>query len=284
MFRKALQLTARLTAAAGLVGAAAGTAIVGLATPASAAVPGHQIVQATSAFDSGNFKSVVATCPAGKRVTGTGFHLLGAQGDIVVDDLIPSASSVRVSATEDQDGTTANWKVTALAVCADPLPGLEIVTATSRFGQSALSGASAVCPSNKRVVGTGADLINGAGQISLSNVMLRQDAVHAYGTDDQDGYTGSWAVTAYAVCANPLPGLEYRTASSASDSTTQRLANAECPGKRALGLGWVMGGSGQALLTFAGLGQSGATLVANEDDDGYLESWSVGITVACASA
>ncbi len=258
---------------------------LGGAAPASAAVPGYQIVSATSVLDSATYKSVTANCPAGKRVIGTGFHLLGAQGDIVLDDLIPTATGVTVGAGEDQDGTAATWKVTALAVCATAPAGIEIVTVTSAFGVGTGKNATATCPAGKRLIGTGAALANGFGQISVGNLTLSNTAAFAYGIDDQDGYSAGWSITAYAVCANALAGLEIRTAASAYDSSAQKLVSANCPaGKKALGQGWGMGGDGQAHLNYFGIGENGVTHISNEDDDGYTPSWGLNAAVICATA
>ncbi|WP_433165945.1 hypothetical protein [Kribbella sp. CA-247076] len=83
-------------------------------------LPGLQRVSATSPANSVS-KSVTATCPAGKKVVGTGHELLFGRGQVLLDDVVPSAdlTSVRVEAYEDQDGTAANWSVTAYAVCAN---------------------------------------------------------------------------------------------------------------------------------------------------------------------
>jgi hypothetical protein len=271
-------------ALAALASAQALVQVVG-AAPASAAVPGLQVVSATSVLDSATLKQVTATCPSGKRVVGTGFHLLGGQGDVILDDVRPSATNVTVSAGEDQDGTTATWKITALAVCANPLPGLEIVTVTSGFGPSTGKGASAFCPSGKQLVGTGAALTNGFGQVSIGNLTMNQNAAFAFGIDDQDGYSGGWSITAYAICANPLPGLTIVTGASPFDSSKQKIVSANCPaGRKALGLGWGMGGDGQAHINFAGIGESGVTLIANEDDDGYFDNWQMNPAVICAFA
>ena len=283
--------TRRVGRWAAIVGAAA--AVLGAqvlvqlvaAPPASAAVPGYQIVSATSVLDSATYKSVTATCPAGKRVIGTGFHLLGAQGDVILDDLIPTATTVTVGAGEDQDGTSANWKITALAVCANAPAGIEIVTVTSAFGVGTGKNASASCPSGKRLLGTGTALANGFGQVSVSNLTLSDTAVFAFAADDQDGYSAGWSVTAYAICANPLAGLEIKTGSSANDSSTQKLVSANCSaGKKALGQGWGMGGDGQVYVNYFGIGDTGVTHVANEDDDGYTPNWSIVAAVICATA
>ncbi|MFC9688332.1 hypothetical protein ACFTSF_07300 [Kribbella sp. NPDC056951] len=87
-----------------------------------APLPGLQRVAATSPTDSAANKSVTATCPAGKKVVGTGHEIANGKGQVLLDDVVPSAdlTSVRAEAFEDQDGTTNNWSVTAYAVCATP--------------------------------------------------------------------------------------------------------------------------------------------------------------------
>jgi hypothetical protein len=282
--RKVGRWAAAVGATAAVLGAQVLVQLAG-AAPASAAVPGYQIVSATSVLDSATYKSVTANCPAGKRVIGTGFQLLGAQGDIVLDDLIPTATGVTVGAGEDQDGTAATWKITAIAVCATAPAGIEIVTVTSAFGVSTGKNATANCPAGKRVIGTGAALANGFGQVSVGNLIFSDTAVFAYGIDDQDGYSAGWSITAYAVCANPLAGLETKTAASAYDSSTQKLVSANCSaGKKALGQGWGMGGDGQALVTYFGIGDTGVTHIGNEDDDGFSGNWGINPAVICATA
>jgi hypothetical protein len=85
-------------------------------------LPGLERVSAVSATDSAVSKSVTATCPAGKKVVGTGHEINNGKGQVVLDDVVPSQdlTSVRVEAFEDQDGTTNPWSVTAHAVCATP--------------------------------------------------------------------------------------------------------------------------------------------------------------------
>jgi hypothetical protein len=267
----------------------AGAAVVAaqlVAVPAaSAAVPGYQIVQAQTGTDSATYKSVTVNCPSGKRVVGAGYHLLGADGNIVLDDLIPGVSSVTVGAGEDQDGTSANWKITGIAICANPLPGHEVVTATSGFGPGDSRRAAALCPPGKKVVGAGTSLSQGFGHISVGNLITDQNAVYAYAIDDQDGFGGSWSVSAYAVCAFAPVGLEYPSSSSAYNSNSPKVQSANCSaGKVALGQTWSMSGDGQVLVTFAGVGQTGITQVANEDDDGYFDNWGINPGVICATA
>ncbi|MBB6566738.1 hypothetical protein HPO96_35285 [Kribbella sandramycini] len=94
--------------------------MVNAAARCGAPLPGLQRVAATSATDSAVSKSVTATCPAGKKVVGTGHEIANGKGQVVLDDVVPSSdlSSVRAEAFEDQDGTTNAWSITAYAVCA----------------------------------------------------------------------------------------------------------------------------------------------------------------------
>jgi hypothetical protein len=287
--RRIGRMAAALGAAAALAGAQVMVQAV-TATPASAAVSGFVIVQAQSVQDSARVKEVTVFCPSGKRVIGTGFHLLGAQGDVILDGLVPSTSSVKVSATEDQDGTNATWKITAIAVCATAPAGLQIVTASSASNFESSKTVTAKCPAGKQLLGTGAELPRGFGQISISNLVVSSNStgaiggVFAVGTADQDGFSNSWPITAHAICANPLPGLEIKSAQSAFDSATSKIASANCSaGKVATGLGWGKGGLGQVHVNFAGQGETGITIVANEDDDGFANNWQLTPVVICAT-
>jgi hypothetical protein len=282
--RRVSRWTAMLVGAVVVVAAPAVVQVVG-APPASAALPGWKIVYGDSAVDSKTYKSAVAECQGSKRVVGAGFKITGAGTDVILDDLIPGATTVTVGAGEDQDGTDADWRVTAVAVCADPLPGLEIVTAASQFGTGGLKSATAACPSGKAVVGTGAALTNGWGHISIGALMVTDSTVDAYGTDDQDGYSGSWSVTAYAVCATPPPGLTHSVRSSTYGSEADNATGTNCtPGSRPLGLGWAVGGGGQVHVTRAEPDGSGARLRGHEDDNGYGEPWFMTATAICADS
>lgn len=278
----------RRTTVAGTAAAVlAAQAVVQLAgaTPAAAALPGYQIVQASSATDSSSFKAVTVNCPTGKRVIGTGFHLLGAQGEIVLDDLIPSATSVSLSADEDQDGTAATWKITAIAVCANQPAGYSITFGSSTTAPGSIRSATATCPGSTQVLGTGVAVGGGAGQVAVSNLLPSTNSVTAYGITDGDGFAGSWSIHPYAICANPLPGRTQVTAGSTTDSSTSKIVSANCPtGRNATGQGWGFGSGSQGFINYAGIGNTGVTQIVNEDDDGSAATWSLATTVVCATA
>lgn len=92
------------------------TSTIAFASPA-AALSVRQ--EATTSPLTSQSKSVTVPCPAGTRVTGAGGRIDGAAGQVVLDDVRPSAdlTSVTVNALEDETGTTAGWTVTAIAMC-----------------------------------------------------------------------------------------------------------------------------------------------------------------------
>src|SRR5688572_3957905 len=98
---------------------------VGGASTATAAAPGLEVVTTATGSDSASPKSIVATCPVGKRVVGTGMYIDGsggAQSHVVLSEIVPASTTVRVTAHEGQGGTAATWWLRAFAVCAEPLP------------------------------------------------------------------------------------------------------------------------------------------------------------------
>lgn len=81
---------------------------------------------AVSAHNSDSPKTAIASCPEGKFVVGTGYNISGGvsgnspsntQTDVVVHELSAYSSSVNVMALEETP-TSANWLVTATAICA----------------------------------------------------------------------------------------------------------------------------------------------------------------------
>ena len=268
------------------------------ATPASAAVPGLIFVTAATGFDSNVYKAVRVFCPNGLKVIGGGYQLVGAEGSVVLDDFIPSEDSVLVGAGEvvgvgePSDGTTASWQVRATAVCANALPGYQIVSATSQFrtDNGHARAVTATCPAGTLVVGGGESLSNGFGQVSPTDLQFGTNTVYAAAAPDDDGYTQPWSVTAYAICAPAgLPGLQrvYKFPTT-QNSDPRRSETAVCPaGQQAIGGGWSVSQgilASEVLnigLTFSG---AGATASAAEDANGYSQSWGMLAQVVCADS
>ena len=88
-------------------------------------VNGLQEVVVVSASNSDSPKSAQASCPAGKRVVGTGYDIFGGKSgappnevtDVVVDEIQAFSTFVEVLAYEEEP-TSSNWSVTVSAICA----------------------------------------------------------------------------------------------------------------------------------------------------------------------
>jgi len=279
------RLRSRLAGAAVVIATGA-IAMATLTGPASAAVPGLQRVSVDSVSDSSSFKQVTASCPAGKQVVGAEYSIAGGVGSIVIDDLVPSATGVRAGAREDANGTGSNWTVRATAMCANPLPGYEIVRASSS-SNSLNKSATAFCPSGKQAVGSGAFISGGLGEVVLNQLVPTGNRGGATAREgDNGGTANNWTVTALAICANPLPGQQYITATSPTNSAA-KLQDAVCPaGTQVLSSGYsIIGGEGDVSVTgsFTSLFDRTASAVALEDDNGTLLDWTLQTRPVCAN-
>jgi hypothetical protein len=76
------------------------------------------VVTAESASDSVGGKFVDAHCPAGKRIIGGGATLVGAYGDIALDENTPLNATTWRAMGFEVNATGANWSVRAHAICA----------------------------------------------------------------------------------------------------------------------------------------------------------------------
>jgi Collagen triple helix repeat (20 copies) len=86
-------------------------------------------VASESATNSLNPKSATATCPAGKKVVGTGWENTGGivgeneNKEILADEVIPSSGLTSVTVTTyETDSTTETWSTRVFAICATVAP------------------------------------------------------------------------------------------------------------------------------------------------------------------
>jgi hypothetical protein len=271
---------------AAIITALAGIAMATLASPASAAVPGLERVSASSVTDLTAFKSVTVACPPGKQVVGAEYSISGGIGSIVLDDLVPSQTTVRVGARADANGTTSSWSVRATAMCANPLPGYEIVSASSAVN-SASKSAIASCPAGKQLVGSGAFLNGGLGEVVIDALIPSTSSVTATAFEgDNGGTANNWSITARAICANPLPGRQVVFATSASSSAA-KAQDVVCPaGTQVLSAGFdIFGAPGEVTVIgmFTSLFDRTASMGALEDDNGTTASWTARAFGICAT-
>lgn len=233
-----------------VVAAAAGAVQFTAAAPASAAVTGLVRTTGISVIDSSASKTATAYCPPGTRVVGGGgglvWDLQHQTRQVVLTQLQPvhplwGDDFYRVTGEETQTGTTDTWWVEAVALCADPIPGMHIT-----FGNTVLSSASsqqarATCPAGEKVLGTGAWVYPAGGQVGLqvARASTSGNLAYAIAHEDADGYAGNWNVLALAVCAPAPAGYEVLNAPSPeSASESIKTATATCSaGKQMLDAG-----------------------------------------------
>ena len=235
--------------------AAAVAVLAGFATAAPAnAIPGLVPASSPSLTNSLSPKSTVAGCPLGKTVIGAGGTISVGGGQVVIDDMFPSApGSVMATAYEDDNGTAVNWLVRAFAICAFAPPGYEAVPpAVSASNSIGPKSATATCPAGKNLIGTGARIDGGLGQVVLDDVTPSPSlkSVTVTGMEDDDGTAANWSVRAYAICAFPPPGLHLVVAHGLPGSSKSQAVTAACaPGFKVHGLGGdITGGAGQVTM------------------------------------
>jgi hypothetical protein len=262
------------------------------------ALPGLQRTTKTTVSDSSTSKSVAAKCLAGQNVIGGGGTVIGGRGQVVLERLQPVQTATdgrfMVAAREDETGYSSNWRLTAHAVCSDPLAGFGIVDSTSGIASSnSPQNTIAFCVGQTQV-GFGGAVNSGAGQVHLTNLTRgsngQVDFTSIAGVEDANGFDGAWNVTAYAVCATTPPNL--MTVSAASPTSSRnKSATVSCPiGTRVHSAG--------AQLTPAGSGPVSGSLVIDrvaidpqlssvtarvrEDETGTNDDWSVQAVALCA--
>jgi hypothetical protein len=265
----------------------------GFGGSAFAAVAERELVDNPSATNSIADKSVTATCPAGKKLVGTGGYIAspfgGHGGQVALRVIRPNSTltAVTVIGREDESGFTGNWSVHASAICATPPLGLQRSTATSASNSTNKS-ATATCPTGKKVLGAGGEIAAGGRQVSMVHIRPNSTltAVTVTGAEDGTGFAGNWSVRAYAICATPPRGLQRVAATSASDSS-DKVATATCPtGKGLVGTGGeITGGVGQVVLDLIPFPTEpmGVDAGGLEDDTGFAGNWSVTSYAICAA-
>lgn len=297
---RVFRVMAATTVAAGLAGS------VQLATAGSASASVSTVVQAHSVSDSTTVKkSATASCPLGTRVFGGGGDIGGGGHGVALTAMKPASvlfggqfyDSYTAVAEEDAAGYAGSWSVYAYAICgsAANLTIQHVTLAASPGSDRVQTGVT--CPTGTAPLGIGAEIGNGAGHVVL-NALLGNYTPNAFGQltgfasggafVDEHGYSGSWNLSVYAVCATPLPGLSYRFADSANNTTDDKTAHVDCPsGTRAYGSGgYVSYLNGQVhfdRMVPTGSAWTAADVEARTDQDGFGYPWFTEVEVICAA-
>jgi hypothetical protein len=110
------------------------------------------------------------------------------------------------------------------------------------------------CPTDLKVVGGGAGLDGGLGDVYIDRIVpdAGLSTVTAHAVEDLDGTTQNWRLSAFVVCAAPPAGLELRRGSLTvpdGHNTTATTVATCSPGKKALGsFGEVVGGGSATIM------------------------------------
>ncbi len=140
-------------------------------------LPGYEHVAAKNVDSDQRVTSTVA-CPTGKRVIGAGGGIGDQFGMFSFDQLGPDSdgTSVTVTGVDDiTDGVRPGLRaVLAVAVCAFPPEGYEVSRPASATGQddATLRTATASCPDDKRIYGTGFSKRDDAGHAVVTSLSL----------------------------------------------------------------------------------------------------------------
>ena len=266
------------------VTAAMALAVVAPASPASAQVAGREIVTENTGRTP-NSKSITAECDTGQRVIGAAAWMVNAGAEVRIASVIPRTDYVYASASVDQDGTAHEWDLYVSAICADPIAGMDIIEQTSTLTSNPDNHIEAECTGNDKLLGSGYEMSSGDGaQVGVEQLAVSSTETYVYAHEDGDGYSGTWEVTAYAVCAPQPAGYEIVEDNGAETSDYVRSFTVRCPtDKEVLGVGgWVHGAAGQVLIEDFYHDDDEVRVTGFEDDDGMSGQWHVHAYAICA--
>lgn len=170
------------------------------------ALAGISYVSFSSPSNSTASRFATATCPAGKKVVGTGARLLGDAGQVLLDDVQPSAglTSVTASAYEDGTGYAGNWSLYAYATCANPLANQTLQTADTMPANSLDDAVGVACPGGTKAHGLGGSINGATGRALFGGLYPAGDlsSTVAVSIEQDGGFGGNWYTRVYAICAS----------------------------------------------------------------------------------
>jgi hypothetical protein len=210
--------------------------------------------------------------------------------DAMRPNSLTNPTTATVVAREDETGVSANWTVTAQATCADPIPGLRVFASTVTVPVGSVGGSVlADCPQDgSQVLGTGAEVQSGSGQVGLTGVFPPTPflfQVFAFADEDETGYDQSWQLTAYAFCAKAPVFFNFKSVGPAT--AVSQSAVAQCAFGKVIGAGVDLPDSGRQVIIGAfGVINSlrtGALSFADVDETGFGFPWQLTSYAICAT-
>jgi hypothetical protein len=231
-----VRMLAGLAATVAVAGTAVAVQVAGMAAAHAAVTGVHQVTGPLSPIDSQPSKTVKATCPVGEQVIGGGGWVMTTvtadATKVTLTELQPvhppsGADFYEVTGQEGTPNIATNWWVQSFAMCATPVPGLHIVSFT---GPATASAAQAFCGSGEAALGGGGQINGAPNHVALSAEFPLFGNRWQASSLPAANFTGSWTVTAYAVCAPTPAGYQVVSANSSSGPTDPiKVALVNCP-------------------------------------------------------
>ena len=269
------------------------------AAPA-AAVPGLQFVSAVSVTDSSSVKTVTVSCPAGTKVysVGGGVSVISAgAGKVLLQQVFPNStlSGVTVQGAEDWAlGFSGTWRLSAQAVCGNPVANLQRVKTSSASGAFTGNQVTMACPASTVLYGMGFAIHgeNGANGKVFLNLLTRSDlvpvGVDARAEAHDPDISDPWSLDGFAICGASAPGYVTTGGSSPIDSTSPKTLITSCPaGKKVHGSGFFNIENGaQGDLIFQGWNydvNATRAVFTFDEDEPNAAIWRINSFVVCAN-
>jgi len=194
----------------------------------SGQLPGLEYREQFSSYDSTAVHTATVSCSAGNKLIGVGGVVDSngpGQDRLVLTAIVPAddLTSLIVQGHESEAGYDSNWRVKAIAVCARPLPGQQLIRASSANDAIDHKLARAACPSGTLIHSVGFDLRNGAGRVHATRFFPDVDlnnnpnvqGVEVQAQEDANGFltitrlgidgpvvtNNKWFVSALGICA-----------------------------------------------------------------------------------
>lgn len=171
----------------------------------------HVLVSNTTGPNAVVNKSVVATCPAGTQLLGTGYEMNQAFGKAFPRWIYPNFALTTNTVVADATGALVGnpWQLTAHAICGTPPAGV----APSRLGNGGVvnpaspkTTSTIACPAGTRTTGVGSLVAPGpavAGFVLINGISanLGQDVATTSAVEGNNPGAGvAWHVDAYNIC------------------------------------------------------------------------------------
>jgi hypothetical protein len=143
--------------------------------------------------------------------------------------------------------------------------------------------AVATCTAGKVLVGAGGRISVATGEVHIESIRPSGNSLEVVAYEDEDGYSGTWNVSAEAVCVDELDGLEVITATS-TPSSSDKSITATCTGNRKVvgTAAEISGGGGQVVINKIAATSNQVIVSGYEDGTGTNNVWLVKAYAFCA--